>query len=411
MYFITRRATPRYHQMTVEDLLTKSDDELAKFWNFGETDTSTSNTVTVTVDKIPDVILYSVNVDSLIAQLREYNSKYGYLADKIKQYEAIPKDRRTNVSNMIYSEFPIPKKDGGLRIIDAPDEELKSALAVQALIYKKYFGAMYHTSAFAYIKGRDVVSCMKRHQKNDSHWFAKFDLHGFFPSTTMEFVLKMLEMVFPFSEVLKRDDGREELSKALSLGFLDGGLPQGTPLSPFITNVMMIPVDHILSNTLRNFNGKRYVYTRYADDFTISSRVDFRYKDVENLIVSTLRSFDAPFYLNTKKTRYGSRAGANWNFGIMLNKDNEMTIGYRNKRRLKAMLTSYALDRVNGKKWDLGELQSLNGVMSHYNNVEPGCCNIIISHLDQKFGVNIKKFISDDLRGEPEKSPEKQIER
>ena len=160
----------------------------------------------------------------------------------------------------------------------------------------------------------------------------------------------------------------------------------------------MIPVDHTLSNALINFDGKRFVYTRYADDFIISSRVDFRFKDIEDAVVETLKFFDAPFYLNTKKTRYGSRAGANWNFGIMLNKDNEMTIGYRNKRRLKAILTSYALDRVNGKAWDLGELQSVNGVMSHYNNVEPGCCDAIIDRLNQKFGVDIKEFMKADLQ-------------
>lgn len=331
-------------------------------------------------------------------KLQEYNEKYSYLLDKIREYEAVPKEQRPRMNGMIYYEFPIPKKDGGLRIIDAPDEELKSALKEQAEIYRKYFGALYHTSAFAYITGRDVVKCVKRHQQNDSHWFAKFDLHGFFPSTTPEFVIGMLEMIFPFSEVLKRDDGREAIYKALSLGFLDGGLPQGTPLSPFLTNVMMIPVDHTLSNALIDFDGKRFVYTRYADDFIISSRVDFRFKDIEDAVVETLKFFDAPFYLNTKKTRYGSRAGANWNFGIMLNKDNEMTIGYRNKRRLKAILTSYALDRTNGKKWDLGELQSINGIMSHYNNVEPGCCDAIIDRLNQKFGVDIKGFIKADLQ-------------
>ncbi|MCL2052843.1 MAG: hypothetical protein FWG90_00155 [Oscillospiraceae bacterium] len=46
-------------------------------------------------------------------------------------------------------------------------------------------------------------------------------------------------------------DGVIELQKALSLCFSNGGLPQGTPISPFITNVMMIPLDHKLSNSLR----------------------------------------------------------------------------------------------------------------------------------------------------------------
>ena len=59
----------------------------------------------------------------------------------------------------------------------------------------------------------------------------------------MEWVLHMFSMVFPFSEVMKDEKGKAELTKALELGFLDGGLPQGTPLSPTVTNIMMIPVD------------------------------------------------------------------------------------------------------------------------------------------------------------------------
>ena len=60
------------------------------------------------------------------------------------------------------------------------------------------------------------------------------------------------------------------------------------------------------------------------------------------MIVDTLARFHAPFELNTSKTRYGSAAGANWNFGIMLNKDNQMTIGRKKKKQLESMLTAYA---------------------------------------------------------------------
>ena len=40
----------------------------------------------------------------------------------------------------------------------------------------------------------------------------------------MEWVLHMFSMVFPFSEVMKDEKGKAELTKALELGFLDGGL-------------------------------------------------------------------------------------------------------------------------------------------------------------------------------------------
>ena len=80
----------------------------------------------------------------------------------------------------------------------------------------------------------------------------------------------MLSKIFPFSEMVKYPYGRDELQKALSLCFLNNGLPQGTPISPFITNVMMIAIDHKISKTLRDFDSRRFVYTRYADDLLIS---------------------------------------------------------------------------------------------------------------------------------------------
>jgi len=175
----------------------------------------------------------------------------------------------------LYRTFHIPKSSGGLRRIDAPLPELIAALRQLKVLLEENMFALYHTSAFAYIRGRCTVDAIKRHQQNESKWFVKLDFSNFFGSTTPEFVLAMLSMIFPFSEIVKRPGGRDELSKALSLCFLNNGLPQGTPISPFMTNVMMIPLDYKISNTLRNFDDRRFVYTRYADDLLISCKVDF----------------------------------------------------------------------------------------------------------------------------------------
>ena len=129
----------------------------------------------------------------------------------------------------------------------------------------------------------------------------------------------MLARIFPFSEIVKYPVGRDEFTKALSLCFLNNGLPQGTPISPFITNVMMIAIDHKISNTLRNFDNKRFVYTRYADDLLISCKIDFNKDLVQKLVADTLSEFNAPFGIKAEKTRYGSSAGRNWNLGLMLN--------------------------------------------------------------------------------------------
>lgn len=284
------------------------------------------------------------------------------------------------------------------RKIDAPVDELKNALRNLKTIFEKDFHALYHTSAFAYVKGRSTLDAVKRHQANESRWFAKYDLSNFFGNTQTEFIMKMLAMVFPFSAVMRTKGGARELRKAVELATLNGALPQGTPISPTITNIVMIPVDYKLSNELRDFNKQRFIYTRYADDFTVSSRYDFNFKEIGQLIEDALAEFGAPFKLNHSKTRYGSSAGQNWNLGVMLNKDNQITIGHKKKRQFKAMLASYVMDRRNGNPWDLNEIQVLDGYRNYYRMVEGETIDKIVAHIGEKFNIDIVKAIKDDLR-------------
>ena len=190
--------------------------------------------------------------------------------------------------------------------------------------------------------------------------------------------------------------GHENLEKALSLCFLDGVLPQGTPISPLITNILMIPIDYHLESRCR---ASHLVYSRYADDFLISSRNGFKFRDVEAMIIEIFSQFAAPFSLNTRKTRYGSANGSNWNFGIMLNKDNKMTIGRAKKKQFESMLTAYAKDKKNGLSWSIEDVRHLDGLRSYYKMIEGETIDRIIQHISNKHGVCIPDAIRADLRG------------
>lgn len=254
MIYITTKLSPAQRQMTLEDLLFK--DFTPQYINH-----NTTFTRTYTIDCPNARLLQSLNTPHLVQVLRSFNA----------QTEPLRCVDRAS----LYTTYFIPKRSGGLRRIDAPKPELMDALRRLKEIFETDFFALYHTSAFAYVKGRSAIDAIKRHQANQSKWFAKLDLRDFFGSTTLPFAMNMLSMIFPFSEVMLYDDGREELCKALELGFLNGGLPQGTPLSPMLTNILMIPIDHICANAFRSFNNQMLVYTRYSDDFQISSRFSF----------------------------------------------------------------------------------------------------------------------------------------
>lgn len=320
------------------------------------------------------------------------------LIRSLNNLNALTEGIRQEDRHSFYHSFKMLKRSGGYRRIDAPNEMLMSYQRMLKMILEDEFQALYHSSAFAYVKKRCNVDSIKRHQINQSKWFAKFDFSNFFGSTTKEFVMHMLSMVFPFSEVMRTEEGYKALDTALDLAFLDGVLPQGTPLSPLLTNVMMIPIDFALANGFRNFEKNQFVYTRYADDLLVSSKYDFDFHKVEAKINETLADFQAPFKIKAEKTRYGSSAGRNWNLGVMLNEDNEITVGNKKKREFKAALSNYILDHKKGILWDKSDVMTLEGYRNYYTMVEGSTITEIVNSIGKKYGVDVRAMIKEDLR-------------
>ena len=159
----------------------------------------------------------------------------------------------------------------------------------------------------------------------------------------------------------------------------------------------MIPIDHKLSNTLRNFDNKRFVYTRYADDLLISCKIDFDKDKIQQFVINTLLEFKAPFTIKLEKTRYGSAAGRNWNLGVMLNKDNQITVGHKRKKEFKAMLDNYIRDRKSGNGWELHDIQVLGGLISYYRMVEREYIDFLLNQYSEKHKSDIEQCIKTDL--------------
>lgn len=375
MPYITIMQNPRYHQITLDEILS------GEVHVFDFTPKAVTGTVTHFSEHLNEELIKNANPEFLTSLLE------AFIAENAGLYE---QDR-----HKLYNRFFIPKRSGGLREINAPNGDLMEALRKLKGIFETRFFALYHTSAFAYVKGRSTIDSVKRHQMHNSRWFLKTDFSNFFGSTTLDFLMKMLSMIYPFSEVVKLERGRNALRKALELCFLDGGLPQGTPISPMLTNLMMIPIDHRISNELHK-DG--FVYTRYADDILISHKYDFKPAEKCELINSVLVQFGAPFTIKPSKTRYGSSSGKNWNLGVMLNKDNEITIGHQKKKLFKAMCSSYITDRMSGRSWDLHDIQVFNGLISYYKMVEKDYIEYTIDHFNKKYNVNMVAMIREDLR-------------
>ena len=380
MPYITVPVSQKFHQISFDDILNGMNESV-----FERQMENTHDTKTVFRNSTPQRLLDNTDFDGMIAALEKFNEKYITLINT--------EDKFT-----LYRSFKIPKRSGGLRQINAPLEDLMNALRELKYLFEKRLYASYHTAAFAYVKGRSTIDAVKRHQRNKSRWFLKLDFHDFFGSSKPEFIIAQLETIFPFNEIIARPNGREALVKALSICYLNNGLPQGTPISPTLTNLFMIPIDHYIAKTVREMTP-HLIYTRYADDIILSSDLAFNWREVQDTIVDIVANkFHAPFSLNTTKTRYGSSAGRNWNLGVMLNSDNQITIGHSKKKVFKAMLFSFMNDEKNNRCWSLEDTQHLQGLISYYRMVEKDTINAIIKSYSEKFNKDVEQTIKEVLR-------------
>ena len=374
MIYVTTRQKAKEKQISWLDLI--GDDEISVS---DLVTTGSAGTVTRTLNEATPELLRKINVDEMINMLKRFNNCH----------ENLFKANRCN----LYRHFEIAKRTGGgTRPIDAPCTELKLALSELAMILSDKFGVLYHTAAFAYIPNRCTTQLARKHQVNNSNWFYKTDVSGFFPSTTLDFTMKMLKMIFPLSEICKVDEGYKELRKAISLGFLNGVLPQGSPLSPMLTNVICIPIDHHLFNL---FAHKRMVYTRYADDLHISCQQKIDPKKITEWIENAFKAFNAPWILKPEKTHYGSRKGKNFMLGVCVNADNNITTGWRTKQLFKAQTANLIMDYKHGKCWPIDEIRQYSGLLSYYKMVEKDYFEELVNRYNDKFHVNVKSILKE----------------
>lgn len=381
MPYITVSRVPRRYQLSFDDILNGLDPKCL------EATKDTRDTTTYFASAIGKKVKERINFCGMFDAISKFNEKHKGLIE-------------TEDKSTLYYSFKIPKRSGGLRQIDAPEAPLMAALTELKKILEEKFMFTYHTTAFAYVRGRSTIDAVRRHQHNGSRWVLKTDLSKFFPHTTPEFLFKMLYQTFPLCDYINEDFGyKEAFEKALSLCFLNGGLPQGTPTSPMLTNQMMIPVDHEINKVCREFRP-HLCYTRYADDMDISSEYSFHWTEVVKAIGVVLRKFEAPFEFNKDKIHYGSTAGRNWMLGVMLNKDGNITVGHENKKTFKNSLFAFGCAIKDGHPWSVEDTQHLQGLLSYYKMVEGELIDQIVQKYSGRFGFDIPEKMKEIIKGE-----------
>ena len=294
-----------------------------------------------------------------------------------------------------YTTFRIPKASGGFRTITAPTEKLKVKQRAILDYLKNQCHIIESPWAYAYVTNTCAVDALKEHQANRSKWFLKIDIKDFFPSCTSQVVMNSLQKIYPICSwpVHEQDSF---LNMLYMYCYKDDALPQGAVTSPFLANITMIPYDYAIFQLLKKaetFKKQKYIYTRYADDLLFSSKYKWDYDKTVTLTKTIIKQFRAPFNINQEKTRFGSRNGANWNLGIMLNKDNRMTIGHKKNQRFRAALHNLIMDHLRGVAWESEDKMVLNGNISYYMSIDPDYTLATLAKYEQKYNVNIKELL------------------
>lgn len=156
-----------------------------------------------------------------------------------------------------YITFRIPKrKQGEYRTIDAPRADLKRIQRTIAQELWRFYYAPICT--YGFVSGRNIAQGAKKHVKKRT--VMTIDLQDFFSSVSSSRVRGIFITVCHCCP--------EVANTLTNLTCLNGGLPQGAPSSPILSNLVCYSMDRELLNyAIRH----RLTYSRYADDLTFSS--------------------------------------------------------------------------------------------------------------------------------------------
>lgn len=266
-----------------------------------------------------------------------------------------------------YIRFNIPKKTGGDRLISAPMPRLK---AVQHWILTHILNIVEpHDAAHGFRRDRSILTNAQLHV--NSEIVINCDLKDFFPTLTYKRI-KGLFRGLGYSEAIATILGllcTEADTEAIELDGItyyvatgDRHLPQGSPTSPALTNILCRRLDRRLT-ALADELG--YTYTRYADDLTFSAS-----GDKLNHIRELLKRSDSiitheGFTRHPDKLRIQRQKSRQQEVtGIVVNEF--PNIDRKTLKRFRATLYQIECDGLTGKHW--GNASNLMAAIQGYAN-------------------------------------------
>lgn len=307
---------------------------------------------------------------------------------EIKALRFLAYNRRTSkVSH--YRRFLIPKKTGGHRLISAPMKRLKSAQSwVLTNILDK---VTLHDAAHGFRHGRNIVSNAKPHV--GAAVVLNLDLKDFFPTVTVRRIkgvfrsLGYSESVATALALVCSEPEVDQVELDGETYFVARGprhLPQGSPASPGITNLLCRRLDRRIEGLAQSLG---FIYTRYADDMTFSAPADKAGSVNVGKLLRAVKDIvqHEGFVVHPDKTRVMRRGRRQEVTGVVVN--DRMGVERAMLRKFRATLFQIEKDGPAGKKWGNGGdlLASIHGYASFVAQVDAEKGKALLAQVDRIF--------------------------
>lgn len=230
----------------------------------------------------------------------------------------------------------IPKPGGGVRMLGIPtvlDRLIQQALHQELM---RLFEPEFSGHSYGFRPGRSAhqaVQAARRHVASGRRWVVDIDLEKFFDRVGHDILMSRVSRKVKDRRVLKL------IRRYLTVGVLEGGIvsprvegtPQGGPLSPLLSNILLDEFD-------KELERRDHAFCRYADDCNIY--VHSR-RAAERVMTSLTQFLEQQ--LKLKVNRVKSAVGRPWErtflgYSMTFHKKPRLKVAEASVKRFKANL-------------------------------------------------------------------------
>jgi len=275
----------------------------------------------------------------------------------------------------------IPKANGGKRGLGIPtviDRMIQQAIAQ---ILETIWEAKFHDNSYGFRPKRSAHQCVaqaKTYLNEGKTYIVDIDLEKFFDRVNHDYLMYLLSKEIGDKRVLSL------IGKYLRAGILENGMikaqeegtPQGSPLSPILSNILLNELDWELRK-----RGLSFV--RYADDFSIYVRS----RKSALRVMSNIRTYiETKLHLKINETKSGVRRPNKMTilgFSFWKNKMGyQLSVAQSSKTRFKSKLKAKTSRRypLNTKDRIAGLQPLVRGWLQYFRIAD---CKSFLKEIDE----------------------------